>query len=465
MIFKRTPVIAVLLTALLTIVMAMVLSCPPKASASESHKLLPVKYLSLKESLLMAKETSITLAMEEKKLKAAKLNAKNVDLRWLPDLLIGASYKYEDKEDYEFGEIVPFVTLSQVAFNDRASYTKKLSAMNKLVNAKIQRQTNLNELYSKTIKKYFSLLTAQDQAQLENYFFKQYEVILKTAESHAKDGLISKIELMQNESMLELAKIEKEAGENKVEYAEFELSSLLNQEKKATIRASHAITPVFYPISFDSCRQYAQKHHPILQLNNQILKKLPEYRRMAKLTRWPSISLSAYVGTGAMQWDNENRYGVTLTATQSLFDFGKTKRRLEILDLELETIENSINNSKTHFFSGLRMLHKEFLSSADTVQSLEKLNMISGKLSKAIKKNYQLGLISHKELLKSRKKEIKTKKKYKAAVARYLVAEMVLKINSGVSDIDIILQQGPGWLESPSMNITNSKENPSGEYK
>ncbi len=425
-----------------------VLSCLSGVQASESLKLLPVKYLSLEESFRLARENSITLKMKDSRLLAAKLNTQNVELDWIPDLLVGAGYQYqENNQDRELGKLFPFISLSQIVLNDHASYKTKLDAMNRLMGAKVQREANLRELYTDIIKKYFALLDAQNQLQLEEQLLKQRLIDFNKTEKRSQEGMVSNFELMQNEAMVGLAEIEQEISRNRVEHLEFELIALLNPKTEIRVIASDKFTPSFYTISFDECKESAQKHHITLRLNDQILKELPEFRKLVRRVSWPSVSLSAYLGSGATQWDNEDRYGLFITATKPLYDFGKTKRKQQILDIELLTIEKSIMDFKRNFLLGLKFLHKKFINAGNMVQNLDKQNDLNDKLMKAVQKSYDMGIISFEELQKRMHRENERKKDYRDAVSRYLVAEMLLKLNSGVSDIDVLLKQGPEWIK------------------
>ncbi len=408
----------------------------------------PLRTLSLKESLQLAKKNSTSLQTEERKLLAAKLNMKNVDLDLVPDLLVGASYQYDESTEDNLGDIKPFVTLSQVVFNSATSYSKQLEALSRLINSKIQLYSKQNELFSNVITNYFTLIQAQNKSQLENHFYKQSQVEFKKAQIRSQDGQISKMELLQNESMLSFAKIEQEAGQNRIEYKAMELSSLLNFQKETRVRAGDTFIPVFYSIDFDACKKYAKSNNPIIRLNDQLLKKVPEFRDLIPRLQWPTVSLSAYVGAGANQWESEQSYGISVTATKSLYDFGKTNRKQQILALELDSMENSIQQSRKKMFSHLKRLHKEFVDSGKIVQKLLKLNGTAEKLFKVLQKNYELGLISYETLLKGQKDEIVRRNNYLSAVHRYLAAEMLLKLSSGVSDIELLSKQDPDWFKT-----------------
>jgi outer membrane protein TolC len=457
MIFKHLSVMTVFMAVFFS--MMIVLTCRSGAGASDSPEPLPVKYLSLEESLRLARKNSINLQMEEKKLLAARLNTQNVDLEWIPDLIIGASYQYEEiNQDNELGRILPFISLSQIVLNDYASYQTKLDAMNNLMAAKVQRETSLRQLYSDIIKKYFELYNGQNQLQLEEQFLKQRLTDFNKAEKRSQDGMISNIELMQNEAMFELAVIEQEVSRNRLEYLEYELISLLNLKTETRIIASDTFSPSFYAIRFAQCKKYAERANLILQLNNQVLKRLPEFRKLVQRTSWPTVSLSGFLGSGATPWDSENRYGLFITASKPLYDFGKTSRKQEILNLELDAIESSIIDFKRKFFLGLKLFFKEFVNAGKTVQQLQKQNELSDKLMKAVRKSYDMGIISHAEMQKRMNTEKERKKEYRAAFSRYLAAEMLLKLNCGVIDLDILLQQGPEWLESEFRDTSGTME-------
>ena len=419
------------------------------ATASDSQEEHPVTYMSLGESLQIGRENSTTLRMEKNRLLAAKLNSKNVELDWIPDLLAGVSYKYtENNEDEQFGEIFPYLTLSEVTFNDRASYSKKLDAMNKLTSAKINQDVNLRQLYTEIINKYYALLLAQSRLQLDEHFLKQSQRLFQKARIQSQDGLISRMELLKAESGLEHAKMDYETSLNKVELMEFKFKSLIHLKTNKTVRVTGKIEPVFYPVSFEQCKRFAEKNHPVLKLNQRVLTKLPEYRELIDLTSWPTVSLSAYIGSGATAWDSENRYEFHVSVSKPLYDFGKTKRKKRIMALELDDIEEAVQQSNEDFFLGLEFLYKEFVNYGKALAKSHKLNELSEKLARAVEKSYELGAISYEELQKSRTRDKKRKKNYAVATGRYLVAEMVLKLRSGVSDIDTLLEKNSQWLGS-----------------
>lgn len=416
------------------------------------------RVLTLAETLKLAQKNSLTLETEEKKLLAAKLNMKNVDLDLLPDLQVGAGYKYQEDSEDSFGDINPFISLSQVVFNNSQSYSQKLEGTSRLFNSQVRLHLKRNELYSKVINGYFSLIQAQNRAGFEEHLVKQSNVDLKKAQLRAQDGLISQIELLQNESMMEMVKIERQAGLNKVELKAMELAALLNIGDDGSIQAEDTFSPVFYSIDFEQCKTFAEQNNPTLQLNNQLLAKVPEFRKLLPRLSWPSVSLSAYAGSGATQWDSDQRYGISITATKTLFDFGKTDRKKEMFSLQLDSMEKSIGDMNNKTISQIRRLHKEFTDAASIVQKLEKLHGPAEKISRAMQKNYDLGVISYETLLKTQKQTFERKNNYLAAVNRYLGAEMLLKLNCGVTDIKLLLKQDPNWINTQTKGGNKEKK-------
>ena len=420
----------------------------------------PIRPLSLEKSLKLAKKNSIDLESEEKKLLAAKLNMKNVDLDLLPDLQVGAGYKFQENNENDLGDINPFISLSQVVFNSSQSYSKKLEGMSRLINSRIRLQLKQNELFSKVINAYFSLIHTENQARLSEHLVKQSRVDLKKAKLRAQDGSISKMEFLQNQSLLEMAQIERQGTQSRVELKAMELVALLNHDvaDTGTIRTKDSLSPVFYSIDFEHCKTFAERHNPILRLNNELLGKVPEFRKLISRISWPSVTLSAYAGSGSTQWDSDQSYGVSVIATKTLFDFGKTDREKEMLSLDLDSMENSIRDMQNKTITQIRRLHKELTDAASIVQKLGKLNGPAEKISNAMQRNYDLGMISYEKLLKAQKQEIERKNNYLAAVNRYLGVEMLLKLNCGITDIELLLKQDPEWFKTVPSNGVETGE-------
>lgn len=406
-----------------------------------------VRELSLIESMELAVTNSSTLQIEAKKQKAANLNNKNVELSWVPDLLIGASYKYEEAGENEYGEILPFLTLSQVVFNNQESYTKKLEAMNRIISVQAAQIETLSELLGNTIQKYFSLIQTQTSVELMENYLEQIEKDFSKLKSKANKGLISQLEFMQSESMLEFVKIETAIERDKVGVSSFDLASHLNLDVDQELKAIDFIFPLLYTLDYDSCKEFARAHHPILKLNNRIVAKIPEFRRYIKLINWPSVSVSAYLGTGANEWDNESKYSASITLSKPLWDFGKTKRRQEVLSIELDTTEDTIKKSEKEFFLHLKKLYADVQNSGKLLRKLTAFQKLAEKLNSSTEKNYKMGRISYEELLQGKKKDIGRKIEYQAVSSRYFAALILLKLNCGVFDSELLLQKGPGWLE------------------
>lgn len=457
MTLKHFPGSAVLVLIRFTVVAIVIWQSYSDVIAGQPPLL--VKPLSLEECLKMASKNSITIQAEKNNFLAAKLNSKNVEMERLPDLMVGVSYRYEENnEDHQAGELFPYISLSQVVFNDEKSYTAKLDAVNKLVHAEEQLEGSQNKLYADVITKYFALLSTQNQLELEKQSFEQSQTDYTNAQIRSRDGLISKINLMKTESMFELAKVELDISQNQMEQAEFELSTLINIESKTIIRASDTYSPVLYNIPFNAYRQYAEKHNPVLNLNRRLLKELPKFRNQIKRTSWPTVSLSAYFGKGATQWDDENRYGLSINVSKPLYDFGKTKRRQQMLALELDSLEKTIIGTEQQFFSNLQLLHNKFTVAGTVIQKSQYRKELTGRLTRATEKSYEMGIISQEQLLKNRRIKKEREQDYMNVVNRYLAAEMLLKLNCGISEIQLLSQQGSDWLQATN-SIPETKNN------
>lgn len=409
-----------------------------------------VRELTLFESIELATESSLTLQMEKKKIRSAKLNNENVELSWYPDLLIGASYKYQDNnEGQEYGDLLPFLTLSQVVFNGQESYTKRFEAMNQIISGQEGQYKALNNLYAYTIQKYFSLIQAQTSMHLKESYLNQLEKDFTKLKGKAKTGLISQLELMKNESMLEMVRLETTEEQNRVSLTSFDLASHLNLDVDQRIRAIDSFVPTLESLDFKSYQDFAKTHHPILKLNEKIISEIPSFRKLANLTTWPSVTVSAYVGKGATEWDSESTYSAQVSLSKPLWDFGKSKRRKQILSIELNTMEDMIKKSETELFLHLKKRYVEVLQSGELLRRLTTFQKLADKLKRSTEKNYEMGLISYEELMQQKKKEVRRKIEYQAASNRYLAAEMLLKLNCGIFDSTLLLKEGIAWLEVP----------------
>lgn len=406
--------------------------------------------VSLKKSMDLAVANSSQLQAEKTKEKAAALNSRNVELNWLPDLLVGATYKYEEGGDDSGSNLSPFLTLSQVVYNNPRSYSERIEAMSKTVAVKTAQVEILSDLYTGIIEKYFSLIQAQSSAQLMAEYVKGLEEEFKRSAKMSQKGLISPLELMQNESFFEMAKIENDVEQDKVRLASFDLADQMGVDVEQMIRATDSFTPSFYSIDFEKCREYARTHHPMFQLNRIITDNLPEFRKKINLMSWPTLTVTGYLGSGANEWSSDSDYSVSVSLSKSLWDFGKTGRRKEILTIELNVMENDINRSEEKYFVQLKKLYSEYENSAKMLHKMTEYQALAEKLNAATEKNYRMGLISHQDLLKAKKKDIGRKVEYLSLSNRYLVSEMLLKLYCGVFDSELLLQHGSGWLEISS---------------
>ena len=129
-----------------------------------------------------------------------------------------------------------------------------------------------------------------------------------------------------------------------------------------------------------------------------------------------------------------------------------------MLSLDLDSMENSIRDMQNKTITQIRRLHKELTDAASIVQKLDKLNGPAEKISNAMQRNYDLGMISYEKLLKAQKQEIERKNNYLAAVNRYLGVEMLLKLNCGITDIELLLKQDPEWFKTVPSNGVETGE-------
>ncbi len=405
------------------------------------------KELSLKKCMELAVLHSPALMAEKRNQEAAALNSKNVEWDWVPDLILGANYKYEEGGQDNNGDIRPFLTLSQVVFNNPQSYTKKVEALNRTVSVHTARIKILSELYTNIIEKYFTLVQAQNSFQLLEEYLQKLEQDFEQSRSRARKGLISELELMQNESLLEMTRIEADLEKNKVQNASFELASLLNLDVDQTLIATDIFQPHFYEFEFAQARAYAKKHHPMFKLNRKITEKIPEFKRMIDLINWPSLTVSGSIGRGADDLESDSDYNVSVTLSKSLWDFGKTGRRQQMLAIELENRENDIRQSEKLYFIQLKKLYLELRNSRKLLKKMMNLRSLTDRLNTSAEKNYKMGLISYQDLLQAKKREMEKRAEYLAVSSRYLISEMLFKLNCGVFDPALLLNNGPAWLE------------------
>jgi outer membrane protein TolC len=239
---------------------------------------------------------------------------------------------------------------------------------------------------------------------------------------------------------------------NALEQAVMALAMVIGLPATTRLRAVDVDFPVFYTVTWTQCQKLAMESNTELEIQEKALKKMRRYHKLTKRTRWPRLSLNAFVGEDPSDpYDRDVNLGVTCTISQTLFDAGITRRKIKASEIEIKKKEAVVKDFRQRFFGELRLLFNSFSNSKVELLNSKKQCDLASRLSNLSRRGYELGTISLKDMLDSQDMAKKVEVAYATAIAMYLMAEFELKIKMGVYQIENASDQGAKRMHEPEM--------------
>ncbi len=410
-----------------------------------------IKY-SLAKSFKTAEKNSPLIKSIPNQVLAANLNNKNVELTDWPALNLAFSYEIGDKsiEEYEYGRLRPFLSLSQdIIGKVDTKYAKKWSAMTRKMGADVKLSKVKRDLYISVAEKYFTLLLARLKYEQELNSFKKSELDINEAKSKFADGIIAKIDVIRAEANFSNSSLMKLSANNELEYAEAEFINVLNLPRGTKINTEELEVIGPYTIEYDNLKEYIANNNVELAVYDKVIEQLPEFKDLAGRISWPSLSMEVIIGEGGNLYgeDDRDNYGFRLMLTQPIYDYGIKRRKKEILELEIEELKMDLIAFRTQYYKNIDLLLKKFLHAGLEVKHLKLQKEMDNKLAAVAQRSYDLGITSYTEMLQKRDSAQKSEYRYITSLVKYLMTDITLKMRAGEIPFDDLFDMTPKWLE------------------
>ncbi|MFH0782206.1 MAG: TolC family protein [Pseudomonadota bacterium] len=420
----------------------------------------PTEKYSLAKSFEVAETNSLSIKSLPLETLAAQLTSKNADLEKWPALSASVAYEIGDVtlDEYQYGRLIPYLNLSQELFGKvDAQYEKKWSAMTKKMAVEVKASAAKRDLYLEVAAKYYTLLLARLKYDQEAKSFAKSQKDLQESKEKFAGGFIAKVDVVRAETNFSYSSMKQLSAENALGYAEADFISVLNLPGGTKITTEDLQKADRYTVEFESLKEYVEKNNTELAVYDRVLGELPKFRELVKRINWPTVSVAAFFGEGG-SWNgtkDQDTYGLRLTLTQSLYDYGITNRKGEIMGLEMKTLESDLTALRSKYLKRLELLLMKFHHAGLEVQQFHKQAEQDMKLAELSQRSYELGVTSFTEMLQSRDSAQKSEYRYAESQSRYEMAELSLKLNAGEISSDALFDRTPGWLkrESP-VNIS-----------
>jgi len=426
--------------------------CATRAETPFLDKDDSIRLISLEECLQIARENSVEIKSARANLRIAQLKNDDAKASFWPQIAASVDYLADDEQGvgFESDRFTPYISLSQTIVNSAENSVKIREAMVNLFTAELETEKTKRTLPFSVARNYFALLLAQKQLKLEASLLEQNRRYLREAETKYQVGLAANIGVIQAETNLGMAKQNLSAKDNTLEQAAMALAIVIGLPARTRLRAVDVDFPVFYTVTWTQCQKLATENNTELEIQEKALKEMQRYHKLAKRTRWPSLSLNAFVGEDPSDpYDRDVNLGVTCTISQNLFDSGITRRRIKASEIQIKKKEAVVKDFRQRFFGELRLLFNSFSNSKVELLNSKKQCDLASRLTNLSRRGYELGTISFKDMLDSQDMSKKAEVAYATAIAKYLMAEFKLKIKMGVYQIENALDQGEKRMHEP----------------
>lgn len=412
----------------------------------------PVATSDLAEVLRQAEENDAaksTLALRQQ---AASLNRENTAAARWPSLDLAVDYELGNqmRDEYEYGRIRPYFSLSQELFGRIDTlYEQQWSALTKSYEAEVGVYKNKRDLLGSTAKGFYTLLLATQQRQRAERTVARTLLDLQAAQAKNRDGLLSDIDLLQVEAAFGGAEGGMLEAQQQEEQAALSLANLLGPVPAKSPKTIDRNDIVVYTVEAAQVITFAEKHNKELALAGEVVEQLPRFQSMVNKVNWPTVSMSAFIGEGG-NWNNsdeEDDFGIRLTVKQNIFDNGVLSRKGTIMTLEMRAMQQEFASQRHQYFQNLNMLVNQFHYAGKALGLAKKQTAQGDELARRIRRSYELGLLSYPQMLEQQETVTQQEAARDTAVVNYLMAELQLKLGAGLTDIAGLADHSANWLE------------------
>ncbi len=283
---------------------------------------------------------------------------------FLPDVSTNYSYKKLSQQPYQI------VNNSKIFMSSTSNFQWNLTVSQPLFSLYLlnkYKYAKYNELFSKAqiglIKNqivtnakiaYLNVLYAQKILKVRQITSKEFSSHLKDAQYFFKNGLIPSVDLLKSEVAYYNSKQELQQAQTNLINAIAQLNQLINEpiEKQHTFTQIKKVMPL--KDTLKSLYSDIYQRPDIKALSFAIYKAKSEIGE-TKSAYYPQIELIGnYSRAGENADIDENRYSnnsmysLLLIASWNIFNWGKTKNKVQAINLQEKSLQEELNNLKTY---------------------------------------------------------------------------------------------------------------------
>ena len=363
-------------------------------------------------------------------------------MAYRPQVSAGFDYALDDKTSdlSNSNRYEAYISLSAGKLNSTENFIVLKEAMSSAATAELGVNKEENLLTVSIAERYFNLLSAQKQLELQLAMIKKSRRNYQETKRKYDSGHASEVEVLQADARYSTHQFNLQLKKNTLDYAAMQLSSAIGLNNSTKLRARSITKVELFMIDWEQCLETGTKNNRQLKIYQRTLEKLKDLYKLAKRARWPMLSLEGSIGEPHRQedlYDEDANFGIKLTLSQILFDSGVIKRRIKEFGLEIQKQEKILQNLKKRFVDSLRLHYDSLNNCAKALKLSKKRRDLAKQLADMMQRSYSMGVISLKQKLDSDSTAEEAEINYTTAIGNYLLAEYRLKMQMGIELFDI----------------------------
>jgi len=281
-----------------------------------SSIILASEELTLKESIKIALEKSLSIYIAQEEIKAKEFEELSTKADFLPKLSASYTYTRLDNDTvndakytaYPFNPVTSSHFARSVSPIDTNTYQFNITATQPLFTgwrltiardlaslgvdtAKIQKETAIQNLVLNVKEAYFGILKAEKLAKVAEQSVELLEAQLKVSQAFYDEGIIAKNELLQTEVQMAQARQNLIKAKNGVEIGKSLFNKLLRRELNQVVNIKDILD--YYPIRFllDQCMEKAGQNRPEIKEVSLNVMSAEKAIDLSKSSYYPSVTL------------------------------------------------------------------------------------------------------------------------------------------------------------------------------
>ncbi len=375
--------------------------------------------LTFDEAVNKALQQNLSLKEKQKQILIDKLSLKEDKQLWMPQFF--ANYSYTIFKDTPYTNIPPNPPLLPVPIEFK-QFEKNFSnfeiglnypvftgfqRINKIKISKLQIKADkdvLSEeklrLIGKVKKAYLDALSAREILEI---YLKQKEAVqisLKQAEEFHKEGLVTKVDVLQ--AKVKLAEVERniKKAEGDLKVAKAYLNNLINEDLEKDIKLENVNIELPKILNLKKLEETAQKNRPILKALDKNTKQLDYYEKIQKGQFLPKvIAQGKYFYTSQYPYlDPKSNFSASLALTLNFqgikpyYSALKIKEEKSKLFLKIKQLKNNIKLQ-------VKTAYEKFLVAKKNLKIAENSLKEAKQYYEMVKQQYKNQLASMTDLL------------------------------------------------------------------